>query len=191
MQVIPEDIEYINKRSRLDEYKVSTEQIFIPSPELSPQQAPLSSQPLLPSSIVPSAKPPSTQTREDIQTREALQQMQRSSSRPRDLIATQTLANESNADSGDFRVVEHSLTDPNLDDCQPLARRERMVVASKMAELIVHVKTLQNRCSTNDLPFDQEALDHCEVRRTRRSTKIRCECMDDVEEGVMVCCAHR
>jgi HORMA domain len=192
MNAIPEDIEYANKRSRLDEYTIPRENVTIPSPELSSRQVPVYSQPVLPSSsLIPSARAPSTQTREDIQTREALQQMQRSSSRPRDWIATQTLANENHADSGDFRVVEKSFTDTHLDDSQLLPPRERVIVSSKMAELIIHVKAIQNRCSANALPFDQKALDRSEIKRTRRSTRIRCECMDDVEEGFMVCRAQR
>jgi len=92
LRAIPQVMDYSTKRSRLDEYKatsqVSTSYNATPnSPSL-----PVPSQPLVPSGIImASPAAPSSPTGDDIRTKEALQRMQRSSSRPQGLLPTQSL----------------------------------------------------------------------------------------------------
>jgi hypothetical protein len=93
LRVIPEIMDYPTKRSRLDEYKGPSQHSttsFIDAPNSPPLPLPFYP-PLLSSDIMASPAAPSSPTRDDIQTKEALQQMQRSSSRPQGLLPTQSL----------------------------------------------------------------------------------------------------
>lgn len=187
LRVIPEELDYPNKRSRLDEYKATSSETTVDQAELSSQPLPAPSQPPLPSDIVASPAAPSTQTRDDMQTKEALQRMQLSSSRPRDLIPTQSLVHADDLDNEDSNGPDQSYFNAILNTTQTADRRERMIVPAKMAELIVHIKAVQERCSPSDRIFDEGALNNYVIKRKATPNVIKCECIDDSEEGIMVC----
>lgn len=188
LRVIPEELDYPNKRSRLDEYKATSSETTVDQAELSSQPLPAPSQPPLPSDIVASPAAPSTQTRDDMQTKEALQRMQRSSSRPRDLIPTQSLVHADDLDNEDSNGPDQSYFNAILNTTQTADRRERMIVPAKMAELIVHIKAVQERCSPSDRIFDEGALNNYVIKRKATPNVIKCECIDDSEEGIMLFC---
>ncbi len=192
LRVVPEDVDYSTKCSRLDEYKVTSTAITIQNADLSSQPLPLSSRSEAAGKLKASPPAPSTQTRDDVQTKEALQQMQRSSSRPTDLMPTQSLVNAGDVDAGDVDAEDgnnpdQSLSNAMLNTTYDEPPRERMIVPAKMAELIIHARALQERYSLHDRPFDQEALDSFEIKRKAPVNATKCECLDDSEEGTMVC----
>lgn len=179
MQIIPEEMDYSLKHSRLDEYKVSTK---------SPARAvSTSSQPMPGTDIMASPAAPSTQTRDDMQTKAALQQMQRSSSRPKELVPTQSVINTDDIDAEESMPPNQSYSHATLKVLQSSGLRERMIVPTKMAELMIHVRAVQERCSLADAPFDQDALNSYQIKRKEQPNVVKCECRDRSEEGTMVC----
>jgi hypothetical protein len=187
LRLIPEHIEYTNKRSRLDEYKKPNDRTTSQGTRPLAQPLLMSSQPLCSDSMIPSAIANSTQTREDIETRKALQQMQCSSPRPNELTATQSLAIGHDADSEGSRPGDQSRITPLPIFPQTATRREKKIIPRKMAELITQAKVMQKRSPVDHPLFDPQALESCEIKRIRQSSAINCECMDVVKEGVMVC----
>ena len=187
LHVIPENINYSLKGSRLSEYKVPTQGPAIASATSSSQSFHVPSQPLPATNIMASPAAPSSQTRDDIATRDALQQMQRSSSRPRELIPTQVLVNEDAMNAEDSYIPDQSYLNAVHNFRQAGSRPERMIVRAKIAELIIHVRALQERCSVSDRVFDQDALDNFEIKRKVQPETIKCECMYNVDQGTMVC----
>lgn len=193
MQVIPEDMQYSNKRSRLDEYKTTAIEVQAPSadPPVQPfaQLVPLLSRPPPYSDVMVVPAAPSTQTREDIRTREALQQMQQSSSKDSNLVPTQTLFDDDDdVRSEDSNPPDQSYANALVNATQILDGQERMIVPFKMAELIIHVRALQNRCPAGSRVFDDIALKRYKIKRNAPSNMIKCECKDQTDDGkIMVC----
>ena len=185
LRVIPETMDYAIKRSRLDEYKATSKEPSIHDASLSSESLPM--QPPDPGSIMASPAAPSTQTRDDIQTKEALQRMQRSSSRPKDLMPTQSLISADDIDVEDTNVPDQSYFHALVNTTLASERRERMIVPIKMAELIIHAKAIQERSALVDQIFDQDALNSYEVKRKEQPNVIKCECTDNSDIGIMVC----
>lgn len=187
LQVIPEQLDYPNKRSRLDEYKATSAEITSHQTHLSSQSLPMPFPAMAPSGVMASPAAPSTQTRYDLQTKEALQRMQRSSSKPQDLIPTQSLVNaDDDLDAEDSNAPDQSYFNAILKTTQTADRRERMVVSAKMAELFVHVRAVQERCPPGNRIFDDDALKNYEIKRREPPNVIKCECLDDCDMGTMV-----
>lgn len=189
LQTIPEAVDYTTKCTRLDEYKVNVEAVSKHT-EMPSQSFPPSAQPSGPTGIMPSPAAPSTQTRDDIQTRDALQQMQRSSSRPRELMPTQSLVSPDDIDSDDSDTPSQNYGHALSNAPQPTDLRERMIVPAKMAELIIHVTALQERGSINHRIFVEGALRNNKIERKKKPDVIKCECVGNFEENTMVCCAR-
>jgi hypothetical protein len=190
LYVIPKDVNYSLKRSRLDEYMVSTEEAASPNVTASSQPFHVSSPPLPPTDAMASPAAPSTQTRDDIATRDALQQMQRSSSRPGELIPTQTLVDANDLDADDSSLPDQSYSNALHSHNQAGKRPQRVILRTKVAELIIHVRAVLERCPTSDRIFDQRALDNCKIKRKVQSDMVNCECMDNKNRGTMVCHTH-
>lgn len=187
MLVIPEGMGYSTKFSRLDEYKVTSEESTTHNANLPSQSLPMPSQPLASSGIMASPAAPSTQTRVDIQTKEALQEMQRSSSRPQGLLPTQSLVDPDDTDAEDSGAPDQSLETAFQKAEELLDDEKRMIVPKKMAELFVHAKAIQQRCSESDRVFDQTSLDGYRIKRKEESSIVKCECKDGSSWGTMVC----
>jgi meiosis-specific protein len=192
LRVIPQNVDYPTKRSRLDEYNVTSEEIIIHHVDPSSQSLPVSLQPPARNNMMASPAAPSTQTRHDIQTKEALQQMQRSSSKPKDLIPTQNLFKADDVDSEDSNnPADQSYMNAICSSTPDALSRKRMIVPAKMAELMIHVRAVQQRCTVGDRVFDQDALDKYEIKRKVTQNVIKCECRDNSDDdgGIMVCYA--
>ncbi|KAF7511943.1 hypothetical protein GJ744_003176 [Endocarpon pusillum] len=178
LKVIPEVMDYSTKCSRLDEYKIN----------LTPPPLPKPSQHSAPGGILASSAAPSTQTRHDIRTKQALQQMQRSSSRPQDLVPTQSLLRSDDTDEEDSDGSEQ-LPDKSM---QKHTRQEdfkqSMLVPTKMAELIVHALAVQQRCPVDDPLFDQVLLEKDQIRRLESTDEVKCECANKTATNAMLDC---
>ncbi len=176
LKVIPEVMDYSTKCSRLGEYKINLTPPLLPKP----------SQRSAPDEIMASPAAPSTQTRHDIRTKQALQQMQRSSSKPQDLMPTQSLLQSDDTDAEDSDVPEQ----PSTNSIQGHTRREEirqsMLVPIKMAELILHVKAVQQRSPANDQLFDQAHLKEFKISRKDIITVVKCECTNNTATDPMV-----
>jgi HORMA domain len=186
MRRIPETMKYTHECSRLEEYQALAAQTTADIGEPSSSQLPLSSQPLHASPVAPSPAAPSTQTREDLKIAEALRQMQRSSSRPKDLVPTQTLADTHDLDAGDETSPDQSYPNAIVKTTQTADRRQHKIVSAKMAELLVHVKGLQAQCALGYQVFEQSDLDEGKIKRKTQSPTMKCECRDDSELGACV-----
>ncbi len=176
LKEIPEAMDYSMKCSRLGEYKIN----------LTPPSLPNPSQRSVPGEIMASPAAPSTQTRNDIRTKQALQQMQRSSSKPQDLMPTQSLLHSDDTDAEDSDIPDQ----PSSNSIQGATRREEfkksMLVPTKMAELIVHVKAVQQCCPANDQLFDQAHLKEFKISRKEIINVVKCECTNNTDKGSMV-----
>jgi hypothetical protein len=91
LRALPQTMDYSTKRSRLDEYTATNEVSISYNTNPNSPSLPVPSQPLVPSGIMASPAAPSSPTGDDLLTKEALQRMQRSSSRPQGLMPTQSL----------------------------------------------------------------------------------------------------
>jgi hypothetical protein len=188
LHIIPENMNYSIKGSRLGEYqaKSAEENVYRATP--SSQTLPAISQSSASSNIMASPAAPSTQTQDDIRTKEALQRMQRSSSRPRDLVPTQTLVNADNLEAGDINNPDQTFETALENQMYYLFPGERVVTPAKMAELIIHAKAVQERFPPTDQPFDQISLDNYKINRKQAPDTVKCECLDNYSgEDMMVC----
>ena len=191
LEFIPEDINYSMKRSRLNEYKVLTKDTTIPTAISYSQPLTASFQQLPAPCMMASPAVLSTQTREDIKTKKALQQMQRSSLRPGELIPTQAFVSpDEDLDAEESNLPDQSYSNALRNYTQAGCRPARMVARSKIAELIIHVKEVHERFSHLGHTFDQDALKRYEIRRMVQPDRIKCECIGDLDQGTMVCDMH-
>lgn len=189
LNVIPEDIDYFWKRSRLGQYKVVTQGTTIPTATSSSQPSAVQSQPSAAADILASPAGPSTQTREDMETRGALQQMLPSSSNPTGLIPTQTIVAADEDDDDEESDFSYQIYD-NAFRLYHEAKPGRVLVRSKMAELVLHARVIQGRSSLEI--FDPSELKRGVIKRAQeQSTKtIKCECWDNREQGREVGAAY-
>jgi meiosis-specific protein len=187
LHIIPETLTYSVKRSRLDEYSSPSRAATVDSTHSPSQHLPIFSQPLPANNIMASPAAPSTQIRRDMQTKEALQRMQRSSPRPKELIPTQSLVNADDVDAEDSVPPNQSYSHAIANSTQTIGRRDRMIVPAKMAELLVHVKAAQDRGLVDDGTFDQGDLNKYKITRNKQPGDIKCECGDYGLGGLMVC----
>lgn len=185
LKTIPEHVDYAIKRSRLDEFKVPRTDTTFHNLDLSSQSLPLVSQTSARNPMMASPAAPSTQTRYDLETKEALQGMQRSSSRPTDLMPTQSLVDAVNLDSEDSDSENQSTYNAILRSTLVPSPQQQMIAPTKMAELIVHARAIQQRCSRGDQVFVQTALNKFKIKRKATRNVVKCECMDESDSGDM------
>jgi hypothetical protein len=111
LRTIPQVMQYCTKRSRLDEYTASNEVSISHHATPDSHSLPLPSQPLVAAALMASQAAPSSPTGDDIRTKEALQRMQRSSSRPQGLLPTQSLVGADAMIAGGGGAAEDSCDD--------------------------------------------------------------------------------
>lgn len=100
-------------------------------------------------------------------------------------MPTQSLLHPDDTDE-DSDVAEQ-LPDKSMQKhTRPDDFKQSMLVPTKMAELIVHAKAVQQRCPANDQLFDAALLDKHEIRRIESTDEVKCECAKKTATDFMV-----
>lgn len=139
----------------------------------------------------PAIAPLSSQTKADLEIKQALQKMQRSSSRPSDLVPTQVLPqvlrspNQREAGSSNSSSILRRAERNTAVVEEP---KRYVLIPEKVAEIWLHVRKVEDKCAATESIFDKQALDLYCIKRNRRSDVVRCECEKRAMGKKMVCC---
>ncbi len=101
-------------------------------------------------------------------------------------MPTQSLLHSDDTDAEDSDGAEQPSNNSIQKDTRREEFRQSVLVPRKMAELIVHVKAVQQSCPANDQLFDQDALDKLKIIRKEDCDGVKCECTNNKATDSMV-----